>query len=240
MAVDSQGILLFQLTQGLPFYSQVLCSRHDSEKSTGQSRELPEGRTLFVRSLDPLLAQESIARALSRFGDAELYPLSKASKSDPGRPERPGMFHAVFDESKPITKLLSGQSKGSGTVIPAKSHKSKDGATLLSAALEGRRAQYRGMDILQKCADECLVAYDIEEDVERRLEKEVIVDDEGFTLVTQGPAAVKGGVTRRSGKRKRESTATTVDFYRFPNKERIMQEAGEQSASDTTGAPTEH
>ncbi|CDR96908.1 hypothetical protein BBBOND_0308120 [Babesia bigemina] len=132
------------------------------------------------------------------------------------------MFHAILDDEKAASKLMADSRRIDGAVINAKSHKSRDGPTFLSAALQRRRGQYRGMDILQKNADERLVTYDVEEYVAGRLEREVTVDDEGFTLVTQGPEAVKAGASRRPAKRSKKISTTTVEFYRYPNKEKMM------------------
>ncbi|GFE53222.1 ribosomal protein RNA-processing 7 homolog A, putative [Babesia ovis] len=217
MEVDSKGILLFQVANGLPFYSQVICSSH--VPAEGSSDSLPQGRTLFLRSLDPVLNAENLQRGLSRFGNVEVRPLENASSSDSSRPEGSTKFHAVFESPKNLSKIVSNNDHV--VIIPYKSHKSRSNA-FLSSVLHRRRGKYRGMDILQKNADECLVAYDIAQDVERRLEKETIIDEDGFVLVTQGPSAAKAVVQRDNQKRARKGKVTTVDFYRFPNKEKIM------------------
>ncbi|ORM41880.1 uncharacterized protein BXIN_0505 [Babesia sp. Xinjiang] len=200
----------------------VICSWHIHGEGTDQLDELPEGRTLFLKSLDPCLAHENLARGLSRFGEVEVTALTKTSRNERKRSEGPGLYHAVFQSAEAARQVIAPQNDASDIVIPLKSHKPKTHGTVLSAALERHRSQYRGMDILQKNADECLVAYDIAEDLDRRLEQEVIVDDEGFTLVTHGPEAVKAGVARRGKKRTRHANVTTVDFYRFPNKEKVL------------------
>eukprot|EP00371_Babesia_bovis_P003088 XP_001611735.1 hypothetical protein [Babesia bovis T2Bo] len=93
------------------------------------------------------------------------------------------------------------------------------GHTILSQYLEYRRAKYRTMDVLQKDVDACLMAYDIEVDVESRLQKETHVDAEGYILVTQGPAPVKAH-TRKDRERGLGTNIAVIDFYRFPNEER--------------------
>ncbi|GBE58986.1 ribosomal RNA-processing 7, putative [Babesia ovata] len=222
MAAEPKGVLLFQLAQGLPFYSQVTCSRHARDDSSDKFGDVPEGKTLFLRSLDPLLHRENISRGLERFGNVEVRVLPKASQSDPGRSECSSMFHAIIDDDKTANKLLADSRRLYGSIIHAKSHKSREDSTFLSVALQRRRGQYRGMDILQKNADERLVTYDVEEYVSGRLEREVTVDDEGFTLVTQGPEAVKAGAYRRPSKRSKKISTTTVEFYRYPNKEKMI------------------
>nr|BAN65315.1 hypothetical protein [Babesia bovis] len=93
------------------------------------------------------------------------------------------------------------------------------GQSILSQHLEYRRVKYRAMDLLQKDVDECLMAYDIEADVENRLQRETHVDAEGYILVTQGPVPVKAH-TRKDRKRGPGTNIAAIDFYRFPNKER--------------------
>ncbi|EDO07871.1 hypothetical protein BBOV_III003070 [Babesia bovis T2Bo] len=93
------------------------------------------------------------------------------------------------------------------------------GQSILSQYLEYRRVKYRAMDLLQKDVDECLMAYDIEADVENRLQRETHVDAEGYILVTHGPVPVKAHIIK-DRKRGHGTNITAIDFYRFPNKER--------------------
>ncbi|KAK1933400.1 hypothetical protein X943_003488 [Babesia divergens] len=221
MDYKNKDILLFQSIHGLPFYSQVLCTLHRNHGSTASNNALPNNRTLFLKSLDPLVSKDQLIRGLSSLGDVDVTAVSKHASSDGKLPYCRGLYHAVFKNAKVIKKLLGVKERGVNTVIPAKTHISKDTDTFLLSTLKRRRAQYRGMDILQKNADECLMEYDIATDIQRRLDQEVTVDEEGFTLVTTGPEPIRD-VTRRSVKRKSTAPATTLNFYRFPNKEAVM------------------
>lgn len=219
MEDSGSDVLLYQIAQGLPFYSQVLCSIHRNKENAAKPQ--PEGRTLFLRSLDPVLSKDSIANGLSIAGDVELIPLGKEDDAGASVSFNKGQYHAVLKDENMLKKIIGGKGRILHTVVQAKSHIQRGGETFLQSVLQKRRLKYRGMDILQKNADECLMQHDIENDIQRRLDREVVVDEEGFTLVTNGPDIVKGDRRVRT-KRKRDTT-TTINFYRFPNKQAVME-----------------
>lgn len=205
----------------------VLAKKHASRNDDG----LPEGRTLFLTSLDDFLTESVLKKALDVFGKVETITLKRTVRvNKKNEREVLVLAHIVFKNHGVVDKVLS--------------EEALDGECVLGLPAGGRKlwakqaaAKVREPSELQAEVDRWMEEYERQEAEEARRAAEPEVDDDGFTKV-KGPVTRFGnddeGLYVRSfkppqvstgafsidsqaqdGKKKKKVLPLADDFYKF-------------------------
>lgn len=242
MAPTFEGfaVLRLPLAAGSTFVRHVLAKRHNSQKGDGW----PAKRTLFLTSLDALVTECALKKAMGAFGNVERVTIKRgASKRGGGKDDV--LAHVVFKQAGAVEKALS------DTVLQAEA--------VLPLASSGRKA-WRAADAalvrdprkLQREIDQWMEEYEKEEAEEARKLKEPEVDADGFTVVKRGAVsqqlrdgkykvtiksfrpppvdsgALSLGAAPEKKKRKKHMGEDVSDFYTFQWREKRRKAIQEQ------------
>ncbi|UKK02129.1 hypothetical protein MACK_001484 [Theileria orientalis] len=169
-----------QVDDGLPFYSQVILTSSSFHKNDDHS-VYSSSNTFLFKSLDPLITKSDMKNIILhsecllnyfniRGNDVEI--IEKGSN----------LYHTrAENKNVEIPKVL--------TVKYTPSFYSEKGS-LITEQLKRDNTPVNIQNI-QKICDEYMSKYDLQEEINKRMRKKIVTDEEGFQLVTAGPLPVK-------------------------------------------------
>merc|ERR1719473_1143943 len=174
---DSFTVLRLPLADESPFVRHVVAKPHTRREGD----PWPEGRTLFLTSLDDFVTEADLKKALAPFGKIEEVYLKRTQKADGTNV----LAHVVFKNAGAVQNVVSQEAMEAQCVLPL-----PKGGRKRWAAEDA--AKYRKPEQLQTEVDRWMENFEQKESEEARKAAEPEVDEDGFTKV-------KGSVTRGEG-----------------------------------------
>eukprot|EP00398_MALV-I-01_sp_L67-1_P000548 gene548-443_t len=196
LEVNGLMVLKVPVAPGSDIVRHVLCKRH---KKTGADDSWPEGRTLFLTSLDLSVTESSLKKCLEIFGaidEVHIKTLKSGKKSSTCRVSA----GACSSEPKDVKVLAHVVFKHRGSIDKVLTDSTLEKEMCLALPTGGRKkwaAQdaraYRDAGELQRETDAWMLDFEEREAEAARKAAETTVDEDGFTIVKSG------AVTRGDG-----------------------------------------
>jgi ribosomal RNA-processing protein 7 len=241
-------LLRLPMAAGSPVSRSLLVKRHEGRSAEEQAAN---GRTLFVTHLDNFVTEAQLTRSFAAaFGAVERVELKSVEKRAPKAELRADNVHfyvnfarVIFCEEDSLQKALaasSGRIVGSA-VLPLPPSELKE-------QLKITKSFYRDPVELKREVDAWMAQHDKREEEKKRLARESMVDEDGFTKVISGLTKTSEGFSIRSASRpglktgafaepiagksdlnpapgvKKKKNKEMPDFYRFQMREQKRQE----------------
>lgn len=241
-------LLRLPVAAGSPVSRSLLVKRHEGRTPEEQAAN---GRTLFVTHLDNFVTEAQLTRSFgSAFGAVERVELKSVEKRAPKADLRKDNVHmyvnfarVIFCEEESLQKALaaaSGRIAGSA-VLPLPPSELKE-------QIKIAKSFYRDPAELKREVDAWMAKHDEREEEKKRLARETMVDEDGFTKVISGLTKTSEGFAIRSASRpslktgafaepiagktepavapgaKKKKNKEMPDFYRFQMREQKRQE----------------
>ena len=214
MEVNGLLVLKVPVEAGSQTCRHILVKKHNK---TGADDSWPEGRTLFVTSLDLSVTEASLKKAMEVFGEVDevhikqlksgkknsscRVPAGTCAGSEPK--DTKVLCHIVFKHHGSVAKVLNDKNLQSEMVLPLPSGGRKRWEI-------NDRKMYRDAAELQRETDAWMLDFEEREAEEARKAAETVVDEDGFTVVK-----ASGTVTRGEGHAFQSFKAGNVDTGAF-------------------------
>ena len=174
--VNGLLVLRLPLAPGSPFVRHVLCKAH---KKSGENDNWPEGRTLFLTSLDLSLNEKSLKKALEVFGEVDECHLKQLKSNKKASARTPVgvcsteakdvkvLAHIVFKHHGSLDKVLNDVRLEGEVDLPLPS-----GGRKKWAALDAKQVRDHGE--LQRETDAWMVDFEEREAEAERIANETV------------------------------------------------------------------
>lgn len=182
---DGFSVLNIPYFPGAPFGRQLLCKKH---ARTGENDPWPEGRTLFVTSLDASTSEAQLKASMEAFGGVASVtikrsdkPLKQAWARQEALAETVVLGHVVFKKAAALDACL-GRKAEAVLPLPASGKKKM---------LAARAKRFRESEELQREVDAWMEEYEERERLAASALAEQEVDEDGFTIVRSDMRATR-------------------------------------------------
>ncbi|KAK2196616.1 Ribosomal RNA-processing protein 7 [Babesia duncani] len=216
MKTNSKKIVCTELVPGLPFYSQFICSIVNKTVNFDDDVDVATKHVVNVQSLDPYLDHQNLKLIFNHFGECKC-----TNDTSNEYEEDMSHFHEIEyqKENSFISQLKSKWQRNPIFVIRKGSRSSiKD---VIQESEDILKTKFKPRNILQKLADEYMMKYDMEKAISKRLERENMVDDDGFTMVIKGPGVRTAEIDEVVKKQRLNPNTNLSNFYKFQLKQQF-------------------
>ena len=160
-----------------------------------------DDRTLFVTHLDSFVTGAQLSKCFGAFGPVEKVDLKSTERRKRKREQTVSNFaHVTFKDAASLERALGAASgRIAKAVLPGP-------VSELRSQVQLFKNLYREPSALRKEVDEWMLSYDQKEAERLKLERENLVDEDGFTKVVKEVTRTDGMIIRKAAKPSRKRT----------------------------------